>query len=414
MGTQIGVVAPSRLPSNSRITGYDKKLVMKTVLEDIHTQLSGLYNTEKKTIPNATMMVVSDEINNATNAVITVKLALNEGGIYGNDFAIGREELPRTRAVKIYRNDLRKVVTTPGYGVRKLDAKLYGLYEQHIDDLAVWNKEQKGLEIRQAPLERYGETLVYGDTQATCTRNWNMNTFVAGLDLGSAQPTYSSNIVTYTTNIVAKIQESGGGDIKTPHVGQTLNNDNLSNISNFCIAKRITPLKIAGLPGGQGYIMTISELQAVYVGDSQWSDRNLGTSYVQRAALPDKIQSWFGVIGAYKDLLISVDPRQPTVDITGTSSPFGLSAGYMWPGDVDTRNRDQRTVCDTAFILGKGAYINWEPESVHHIQQVDDYGKMHGHGTALVRGVQTPHYTDENGNNPEQFSSAVVLCRLPR
>ncbi len=414
MGSQIGVNPPNRLPSNSRITGYDKKLRMKSLLEDIHTHLTGLYNTEKKTIPNVTMMEVDDEINTATSAVITVKLKLNEGGIYGTDFAIGREEQARTRAVTIFRNDLRKVVTTPGYGVRKLDAKLYGLYEQHVDDLADWNKEQEGLEIRQAPLERYGETLVYGDTAANCVRNYNMNIFVGGLALPDASPTYSANVVTYTTNIVAKIQESGNGDIKTPHVGQTANADNLSNISNYCIAKRISPLMIPGLPGGKGYIMTISELQAVYLGDPQWSARNMGALYLQKAALPEKIMNWPGVIGAYKDLLISVDPRQPTLDITGTSSPFGLSAGYLWPGDVDERNRDQLTVCDTSFILGRGAYINWNPEKLHHIQQVDDYGKILGHGTALVRGIQTPHYTDEDGNNPVQFTSALVLFRFPR
>ncbi|HUX57149.1 MAG TPA: hypothetical protein VMV77_09250 [Bacteroidales bacterium] len=413
MGTQIGVNAPTRLDANSRTVGYDKKLRMKSLLEDIHTHLTGLYNTEMKSIPNATMMEVGDDINDKTSAVITVKLKLREGGVYGTDFAIGREELVRTRAVTIYRNDLRKVVSTPGYGVRKLDAKLYGLYEQHIEDLADWNKEQEGLEIRQAPLERYGETLVHGDTAAACVRNYNMNILVAGLTLAGGQPTYSNNVVTYTTNIVAKIQESGGGDIKTPTLGQTANSDTLSNASNYCIAKRISPLMIPGLPGGRGYIMTISELQAVYVGDPQWSARNMGSMYLQKAALPEKVMNWPGVIGAYKDFLIAVDPRQPTLDITGTSAPFGLSAGYLWPGDVDERNRDQRTVCDTAFILGKGAYINWCPEKLHHIQQLDDYGKLKGHGTALVRGIQTPHYTDAAGNNPEQFTSAVVLLRFP-
>ena len=413
MGSQIGVNAPTQMPTNSIIVGYDKKLQMKSVNADIHTALSGDYNTEKKNIPNAVQMQISEEINTSTVATITMKLPLSGTGVLGNNFAIGQEERPRTRAVRIFRNDLRKVVTTPGYGVRKLDAKLYRLYEQHVDDLAVWNKEHEGLEIRQALLERFGETLPYGDTAAVCTRNWNMNMFVCGLPLRDASPTYSATTATYTTNIVAKINESGGGDIKTPHVGQTLNQPNLSNISNYCLSRNISRLKIPGLPGGEGLIATFSELQATYLGDAAWSARNLGALYLSKASLPEKVMNWPGVLGAYKDLLLVVDVRQPTLDITGTSQPHGLSGGYMWMGHNDSRNRDQDTVCDTVFILGKGAYINWYPEKLHHIQQLDDYGKIKGHGTALVRGLQTPHYTDENGLNPEQFTSAVALCRLP-
>lgn len=413
MGTQIGVLAPARMPANSRVIGYDKQLQMKTLLEDIYSKLVGTYSTEKENIPNGIEMRVSDAISTATEGVITVKLPLNGAGVYGNNFAIGTEERPRTRAVILYRNDLRKTVTTPGYGVRKLDAQLYKLYETHIDDLADWNKEHDGLETRQAILERYGETLIYGDTAANCVRNWNKNIFVCGLGLREAVPTYSANVVTYTANIVQKIQDSGGGSVKIPHVGQTLNQPNLSNMQNNAIAQRITQLKIPGLPGGEGWVLVISELQATYLGDPVWSTRNLGHLYTQKTSLNEKVMNWPGVIGAYKKFLIVEDPRQPTIDITGTSAPFGLAGGYMWPGDEDERHRDENTVCDTAFVLGKGAYINWYPEKIHHIQQVDDYGKIVGHGTALVRGKQTPHYTDENGLNPEQFSSMVALCRLP-
>ena len=358
-------------------------------------------------------MMVPEEISNTSVGRIVVKLKLNGAAVYGNNFAIGREERPRTRTTTIFRNDLRKVVTTPGYGVRKLDAKLYKLYETHIDDLSDYNKEHDGLETRQAILERYGETLMYGDTAAVCTRNWNMNIHVCGLPYRTCSPTYSNNVVTYTANIIQKLKDSGGGSIKIPHTGQVLDQPNLSNLQNLAIAKRITPLKIPGLPGGEGWVVTISELQAVYLGDPAWSNRNMGHPHMMTRALPEKVMSWPGVLFAWKKLLIVEDPRQPTIDITGTSDPFGLSAGYLWPGDEDERHRDENTVCDTAFLLGRGAYINWYPEKVHHIQQLDDYGKIVGHGTALVRGKQTPLYTDENGNNPEQFSSIVSLCRLP-
>jgi hypothetical protein len=415
MAGPIGVQTPSLIPSNSKIIGFDKKLQMKALKYDIYTKMTGSYNTVKKIMPNAIIMQVDDAaLSDSTEAVITLKLKLSGNGVYGTNYAIGTEERPVTRAVKIYRNNLRKTVTTPGYGVRRLDAKGYKLYEQHVDDLAVWNEEHEGLERRQAVLERYGETLVYGDTAASVTRNWNRNIFVCGLDIRDAVPTYSPTVATYTANIVAKLQSSGGGSIKIPTVTQTLNQANLSNISNYCLDQNISRLRIPGLQGGEGFIMTISERQATYLGDPSWSSRNLGSLYKDCAALPEKVMNWPGVLGAYKDLLFVVDVRQPTIDITGTSAPFGLSAGYLWPGDDDQRGRSQDTVCDTVFVHGKGSCINWYPEKLHHITQLDDYAAMLGHGTALVRGIQTPHYTDENGLNPEQFTSAVALCRLPR
>jgi hypothetical protein len=240
-----------------------------------------------------------------------------------------------------------------------------------------------------------------------------MNMFVCGLSLRDARPTYSSNVNTYTTNIVTKINDSGGGDIKTPHIGQTLSGPNLDNISNFALQRRINRLNIPGLPSGRGFICTISELQGTYLGSPAWSSRNIGSYFLEKAALNEKVMSWPGVIGSYKDLLIVIDPRQPTLDITGTSQPHGLAGGYMWMGDTDERNRDQDTVCDTVFILGNGAFIDWYPQKLHYAFQLDDYGAIKGVATALVRGVQTPHYTDVSGNNPEQFSSAVALCRLP-
>ena len=410
----IGVLAPTALPSKSMITGYDKKLRMRSMLEDIYGKLSGLYNTEKQSMPNAIYMEVDAKSQEGTTAVVTMKKPLTGAAVFGNNVAIGNEERPITKAMTIYRNNCRKVITTPGYGVRALDAEPYKLYEQHIDDLSDWNKEEEGLEVRQAMLETFGETLIYGDTAAVCTRNFNPNIFVCGLSLRSASPAFSATVATYTTNIVNKIVDAGGGSI-VPTVGQTLNQPNLSNISNFAMSRRITPLTIPGLPGGKGYVLTISELQATYIGDPAWSQRNLGSLYKQANDLPAEVMKWPGVLGSYKDLLLVVDPRQPTLNPTGSSSPFGLSAGYVWPGDIDLRYRDDQDVCDTAFLHGAGSIWKWNAEKLHHITQKDDYDAVIGHGTACVRGIGLPIYNQQTPNmgSYEYFGGAVIFCRLP-
>jgi hypothetical protein len=153
----VGVLAPTALDSRSLIVGYDKKLRIKSLPDDIYTDLGGLYNTEKQSVPNAIYMEVNKAALEGSNTtVITMKKPLQAAAVYGNAVAIGNEERPVTKSMTLYRNNLRKVVTTPGYGTRALDAAAYKLYEQHIDDLSGWNSEQEGLEIRQAFMERFG------------------------------------------------------------------------------------------------------------------------------------------------------------------------------------------------------------------------------------------------------------------
>jgi len=60
MGVNIGVVVPGQIASNSKITGFDKKLRMKALADDFYSQLRGVYNTVKKTVPNAIIMDVMD------------------------------------------------------------------------------------------------------------------------------------------------------------------------------------------------------------------------------------------------------------------------------------------------------------------------------------------------------------------
>jgi hypothetical protein len=402
---------------------------MKSLLEDIYTDLSGLYNTEKKSIPNAIYMKIDKDVGEGSfEGVITMKYPLREGGVMGNDIAIGREEQPATRRAKVYRNNLRKVVSKPMYGVDKLDAEFIRLFEQHVDDLGKWNKEQEGLEIRQALLETFGETLRYGNTAAKCVPAWNPNIFVAGLGAHDPkQPKYDPNTATYTNRITYALSQAEGS---TPDPKRMiLNNVNLSNLSNYALRKRIEPLEIPGLPGGKGYVLTISELQAMYIGDPAWAAANLGNLYLQRTSLPEKVMNWPGVLGAYKNLLLVVDPRVPTVlrsgagtntDGAGSST---LVAGYMEHGDKDSRHRGLANAYDVAVLHGKCAIWKWEPEPLHNIEQLDDYAKVMGTGTACVRGIGIPVFHNDLANPSggsdaegrpyyEQFSSVIALCGL--
>jgi hypothetical protein len=392
----------------------DAELRLKSVLMSIYIALSGLYNTKKQSMPNGIYMKISDKaLKDAWRTRITLMYKLREGGVLGNDQAIGNEEQPSTRVAEIYHNNCRKVVAVPGYGIDKLHADYLGLFEQHIDNLADWNKDQEDLEIHQALLRTYGETLTVGETASECVEGWNPNMFIAGLGAhDTRQPVWHSNDATYTSRILAALAQVNSG------AGTFLNSDVLSSLSNYALRKRIEPLDIPGTENGKGYVVTISELQAMYLGDPAWSARNLGTLYVQKAALNEKVMNWPGILGMYKDLLLVVDHRAATVVRNGSA----LTPGYMRHGDNDQRSRDMASgnVFDVVTLHGKGAVWKWEPEPIHSIEQTDDYGKVKGVGTACVRGIGIPLFWEDFDNRkapnapaPEQFTSVAALCAMP-
>ncbi|MCP4651140.1 MAG: hypothetical protein GY853_13825 [PVC group bacterium] len=404
---------PPQLANASLIAGFDKKLQMKSSLLDIYENSSGMYVMENKKIPNAIRMMVDQKVADKNNITITFTGELQGLGIYDLTRARGLERYPITKSVTVYRNIVRKVVGEPGYGPDELDAKPYGLYEQWIDQLGEWNRQHHGLSLRQCVLEQYGESLQYGRTAAFCPRNWTPNILVAGRSLRNMQVPYQTNRATYTTNIVNAIFASGANSL-TPLVTQTLNMPNLSNAQNACLGMRIEKLSIPGFSAG-GWILTMSELQATYLTDPVWSTRNLGSQYMQFNDLNEKVQNWYGVMGRYKDFLLVQDILQPTLIISGTSAPWGMTAGYMYPGTDDDRERDDDDTRDTANILGKAAVIDWNPQKLHHISDDDDYKITLGHGTSLVEGVSQPIYDDEapRFGSHEQYTSAVMICGLP-
>src|SRR4030042_1620078 len=411
----VGVTAPAALPAQSQKLGFDSELRMKSLLQSIYTDLKGHYNAEtKKMSPGIYMEISNATIKDAHTGTFTMRLHFRTAGVMGNAGAIGREELPTTKAATIYRNNCRFVTANPEYGVRQLDQEYLKLRESNVDMLGVWNKDEEDLEIHQALLETYGETLLWGDTAAACVPNWNANMFIAGLALNGGHPAYPTNVATYPNNIVQAILTSGAGSFN-PIVTQTLNQPNLSNLSNFALARRISRLPIPGAPNGQGYILSISELQAVYLGDPVWSARNLGSLYVSFERLNEKVQNWTGAIGMYKAMVIVVDPRAATVLPGGSGAPYSLASGYMWHGDSDRRNRTNPFVRDVAHLHGLGAVWKWYPQKIHFVEQLDDYGAIKGIGTGCVRGIGSLIYDQQipAAGTHEQFSSVACLCRLP-
>lgn len=405
------VVAAPRLAAASRVIGFNTTLQAMTNVADIWTDLAGLYNRKNESFPkDAIRMKVTDQDKSEGRITLLDNLALP--GVQGQTAATGTEEVARTFAFSTYQANWRKVISVPGYGLRKLEADNYGLYDKHKNNMGTWGKEDHGIEIRTAMLERYSTNLINAasDTAAVCVPWWNPNFFIPTLGLYN-QPAFNVNRATHTNNICQGLQATGGfGQFPA----RTLTAPVLDDLSNWALnPRRLRMLTIPGLPTGEGYVLTISEIQAALVSNATWAANNLGALFVAKAALPDQVQNWRGVIGAYGNILLVCDPRQPTLLPMNSQPPYTMQSGYMVWNSLDLRNRNSANIKDTAFLLGPAALWEVEGEKPHWITDDRDYAFHGGLGMAGVRGDGLPLFIDATTGGVFNLTSAVVVLDFP-
>lgn len=412
---------PGQTPANALKVGYDAMLRARAVLRDIYTNIRGLYNRDTQEIVNAIYMEVDEEAARGSNSLrITLKLPLTGAPVEGNTRMVGTEEAPQVKTTTFYRNNWGKAVSVENYGVNKLDQEYLGIYQEHVNGLGLWAQQYRGRSIRTTILERFSPNLLVGNTAAFATAEWNPHVFVGGLGL-TAQPAYSSNMATYTNNIVNAIINASGGsgaNLFPQTVGQTLNVRFVYNLCRYAQQEKIMPLDING---SQAYILTISPLQATLMSDPTWTTTTLGAFWVSVNEINDeKIQNWYGLIGMIRspigvDVYVVVDPKQPTVLPSGSAEPFGLTAGYVFEGDDDRRNLANADVRDTCYLLGKSSIAVWEPEKLHFVEQDEEYHRIYGHGVKGVWGMQLPIFDQQNPTtvSREYYGSVVgILGRM--
>ena len=407
------LLALNQLEAAALITGYNKNLQARAHLKDLYVNLTGLFKRTEKEVPNAIYMKMEDQATaGANNTRITMRLPLQGLPVLGNNRLTGTEEAPTTKSATVYRNNYKKAVRVEDYGVRKLDQDAYNLYREHIDALGLWAQQYKGLDIRSSYVQTCGMTLWYGDTINQCVPFWHPHIYVQGASEGQ-QPAYSPSLATYTNNIVNSMIAAGGGSLN-PTTSQTMDFRMMNKLLLRALEEKIWPLQIAGQ---DAYILAISPHQAALFSDPTWTDVNGGALWYQVNRLNQQVQNWYGILGMYKspvgaDLYIVVDHKCPTLLPGGTAEPYSLTGGYVWPGDVDLRNRANPLTRDACILWGKGGLFEWEPEPLHFVKQDDDYFRIMGHGIAGVRGFQQVHFDQANPNatSKEYYGSIMVIC----
>jgi hypothetical protein len=227
----------------------------------------------------------------------------------------------------------------------------------------------------------------------------------------NGQPVFSTNRATHTNNIVQGLINTGG-------LGQfaqrTLTSPVLEDLSNWALTpRRLVPLKIPELPTGQGFVLTISEIQEAYLSNPTFVNNNLGSLFVARDRVASGLESWPGIVGTYNNIVIICDPRAAEVLPGGSAAPFTMRAGYVLHDSRDDRFRGQANVKDVATLHGADAFCEVEGQKLQWIADDHDYEFHLGLGTAGVRGDQIPIYEDENTGEIVQQTSAIVLLDMP-
>ena len=410
----------STLNSQSVVVNFDKELRRNAILRDIYTNLRAdptvLNDDPRMAIPNGIYGVVSSSSLAGANTVnVALKMPLNGNVLRGGTVAIGQEVRPVMRNGRLYRNQYRFVVQDePGYGIDKLDAVPYGIYQEHVKDLGAHAAAEEGLEIRMAFLETYGWPLMAGATAALCPTQWNRNFFIAGLPVAQ-QPAFHPVLATYTNRIVSAMNAASGGDGKFAATeSQMLKCTTMDQIAIYALRRRLLPLD-----GKRPYfVLTISENTAAFYSNPRFMDTS-GDRWQNVANMDgDTAQTWNGTLGVFHsavgvDIYVVVDERLPMLLPHGSAEPFGLAAYYVWPTEVETRPLTNPRARDACILHGKGGVVNWEAEKLHNIGWSWDYGQQNGKGYAGVRGIQQLQYDTvpigATGATREYHGSAIVV-----
>jgi len=402
----MAIAAPNVLTQQLQTIGWSKILRKLTLQEDIFTVLGENYSVPKKTLPNGIYYTVDSLKDTSHTHRLPMIMPLSGAARYGNvQTQPGFEENLQTQFVTIYKNDYSHAVVNQLFGIDAQDKRFYNLIQQELPLLGTYFKELKGLFIRQALLQRFGENLTLQPPTSTLIANeWTPNFYVKNCP-DAQQPAFNANNVTYTNRIGTAMVTAGTG------INATCDFQYLSALSHRAAYDNlIDPIMVGG---EQKYIVLIPSRQAVFL-----KNANVGGSYgaiwTQYNRMNKTAMEWPNYLGDFGNLILIEDPRSPTLLLGGTNSPFTLTAGYLYPGRNDQRSTSVNAR-DVGFLLGKGALIDWEAESLHwETENALTYNKFRGRGGFGTCGVQQTQYDNAGGTNRLQYSSmALVFAREP-
>lgn len=364
---------------------WESKLRSEARLADPFEMFEGLYNDQKKSLPDAVKIKVS--LKGKRTGVLTLLKNLSGSGVVGRSGLIGNEVDQDTRELLVYANELRHAVNTERYGIDANEKSPYKLLEAVQPQLSLWWKEMRGKYVRQAIVEKYSE---------------NLQVAPLSLSLGINENVLVKNVnMIQTGNNQASYQASASNAAYIEDVGDALNAAGTTTAALWDVTflSRIqywakVQAKIEPLDSGK-YVVLVPSRQAAFLKDPQSTESLAGLYKDSQIVDKAKMYNFDQYLGTWGDLMLFEDPRAPLADLTGSDSSWAISFKYKGAGDDDGRTSTSGTVFDVGMILGKGAVVEAEYEAPHFVEEIQDYEMVRGVGIAGGFGfTRTVFYND--------------------
>jgi hypothetical protein len=319
---------------------------------------------------------------------------------------IGSEETLALKSSAFTANDWCGGVTEDTFGIDFRELSAYGVYSEIRPLLSQWLGELRGYYARYALVHKHSPNLEAAPISTT-SGTINPNVYFMGLT-ESRQPAYDSTTADFISNI-------GNAHMSANGTGCIYNVPKLLKLIDWARdTKYIEPGKING---NAMYLLLSSTDDFRNLRDPSVDD-SWGRYWRDVAATEDlnKVVPGGTKMVIAEELVVVRDPRSPTMAISGTTSNYTLSFGYMKYGRKTTRITTRGTAgtylyYNVNFLLGRGALVKYEPELPHFETQGDNHGKYKSTGLFGAVGYKVPVWDVDSptDSTAQQESSAIIL-----
>jgi hypothetical protein len=375
---------PQVVPAALVQTYYDTNLQMQVEGEDIFAGYRGEIKGDGSALPNA-VIVTKFQKGKRTGNVGLLK-SLSVAGLNGRNELSGTsaEEEMTVLSYTCYANEFKKGVKAESFGIDFVADDEYSLLKRGNGLLADFMEKSKGGHRREALIECWSSNLVAAPS--SITQHITANFYVGGQTL-ALQPAYSDTLSTYKAAINTAIPDLADADNQMTPASITELEHWVRNV------KRIEPL------ANGRYILTVPANQKRVLMDP---DTGI-LKHLSQSSKPEMAtKGWFGTWGMF-DLVEDVRSPMMTADDAGTTIVWSYVSAN------DSRPVVAADNWDVAFVLGKGAVLEYEVEKMHYqTDTTNEYGRDHRLGAFADYGDQIIQY-DNGTDDTLNYGSAVAV-----
>jgi len=418
-------------------TIYDSQLRNDTTLDEIWDRVTDVVDVSltKIQIPQSVFMKFPTPPRGTNRAVFQMTGPLKEAFKEGDsEYLLGNEEEMDLFHLTIRMNEIKKAVKSRGWGTHFEDIDSTGLYRTiNPKFIKAW-KEYRGKRIRVASMLRIEDALT--KSPVSMKQQFCANIFIPNLDLGD-MPTYDITDLTVTAgsedalgyypdrtfsgadsfveSIAARMLEASGTTSTPKAYMDTSNLDEL--VHHVTQNIKMPPHRMGN---GSGYLFVISSEDAAYL-TSPTNTNSMGSLWRDTTALTSEEQSFPGMLGKYKSLWFVMDPKSPTLTVSGSSGSYALQPGFVDIGDTDNRNNSPwgatsgslNYVFNVGFVYGDGALAEWIVYDPQYAKESTEYEQIVGKASYMMGGIQTAEYDvdtpdDENDSGGTAAGKTLI------